>query len=153
LKDIEPVFGIVFKGEFNLLMVVSLVVDQELRQALQLGIGGRRVVFQGNFAAPFFGFSLELRDGIGFHESRDNVVSLGAEDEVPVEQKGARQRFGIAREGDSGARLFVQIPEVHGLDNDGRPPLVFRGYRAPEGKGRRDSLIGLRPRRDSRPGA
>ena len=85
LEDIETLFRGILKGEFDLLMVESLFVDQEFRNPDEFVVYFRKSRFQRDQRLPFFRNPLFFRNGKGLHETGDDIIPLNTEDEISID--------------------------------------------------------------------
>ncbi len=68
--------------------------------------------------------SLLLRDEEGLDQPADHVFALIAPGEIPVGVDGVLGSPWMVREQHPGTRPSVQVAEDHGLDRDGRSPVL-----------------------------
>ena len=95
-------------GELNVLHV-AIVLLQRLADLFELLVNGGHVL-------------LELGDLLGGADAGNDILALGVDEVLAVEDVFARGR--VAREGDAGAAVVAHVAEDHRADIGGRAPIL-----------------------------
>ena len=123
----------VLHGELDVLDVVEMRFELGARR-LQLGEHVGHEAFERR-TLGVRGAARGLGQGLRRAQTRHHVLALRIDQELAVKLVGAGR--GIAREHDAGRASLAHIAEHHGLDGDGRAPIVGNVVQAAIGDGAR----------------